>query len=130
MEALTLREQPVPTVLVLVRLGSLTLSDPHLTRSVAESHDRWGIWGFSVLEVPGGDYHLLARLRPIVATRRRLLVADGTELVAAGLPVLPTLDHPHWTVVVSEPSAEQFAKVRGLFRGPVENPVWVGGGGS
>lgn len=63
MEALTLRDQSVPGVLVLVRLGSLTLSDPHLSRSVAESHDRWGIWGFSVLEVPGGDYQLLARLR-------------------------------------------------------------------
>ena len=32
------------------------------------------------------------RLRPIVATRRRLLVANGPELVGAGFPLLPTLD--------------------------------------
>lgn len=116
----------MPDVLVVVRLGSTTLTDPILGRSVAESHDRWGIWGFSVLEVPDGDYQLLARLRPIVATRRRLLVADGPELVASGLPLLPTLDHPHWTVVVSEPSIAQFARVREVFRGPIDNPAWTG----
>lgn len=126
MEPLTLRRQSIPDVLVVVRLGSVTLNDPHLSRSVAESYDRWGIWGFSVLGVPDGDYALLARLRPIVATRRRLLVADGPALVAAGLPLLPTLDHPHWTVVVSEPTAAQFAKARTSFRGPVDNPAWTG----
>lgn len=125
MEPLNLRNQPIPNILVVVRLGSVTLTDPSLSRSVAESHDRWGIWGFSVLEVPDGDYMLLARLRPIVATRRCLLVADGSELVASGLPLLPTLDHPHWTVVVSEPSSAQFAKVRSIFRGPIDNPAWT-----
>jgi len=59
------------------------------------------------LEVPDGDYQLLARLRPIVATRRRLLVADVPELIASGLPLLPTLGHPHWTVLVSEPSTAE-----------------------
>lgn len=66
-ELLNLLDHPVPDLLVLARLGSTTLTDPNLGRSVAESHDRWGIWGFSVLEVPNGDYRLLARLRPIVA---------------------------------------------------------------
>lgn len=126
MEPLNLRDQPVPELLVLVRLGSITLEDELLRRSVAESHDRWGVWGFSVLEVPGGDYELLARLRPIVTTRRRLLVADGHDLVTSGFPVLATLDHPHWTVVLSEPSAEQFDRVRGRFSGPLDNPAWVG----
>jgi len=83
------------------------------------------VWGFSVFEVPDGDYRLLVRLRPFIATRRRLLLADGPELVAAGFPLLPTLDHPHWTIALSEPSREQFARVRGLFRGPVDNPAWT-----
>ncbi len=81
--------------------------------------------GFSVLEVPDGDYAALARLRPIVATRRRLLVASGPALVAAGFPLLPTLDHPHWTVLLSEPSSDQFARVRTLFDGPIDNPAWT-----
>ena len=126
MEPLSLRVRDVPEVLVLVRLGSVTLDDAALGRSVTECHERWGMWGFSVLEVPDGNYELLARLRPIVTTRRRLLVANGPELVAAGFPLLPTLDHPHWTVVVSEPTADQFARVRTLFHGPIDNPAWLG----
>ena len=128
MESLTLRDESVPDLLVVVRLGSVTLADEALQKSVAESHERWGIWGFSVLEVPGGDYDLLARLRPIVATRRLLLLAGGPDLVAAGFPLLPTLDHPHWSVVLSEPSPEQFAAVRREFHGPIENPAWTGKG--
>ena len=123
-EPLVLRDDAVPAVLVVVRLGSRTLDDDHLGRAVAETHGRWGVWGFSVLEVPDGDYDRLARLRPIVRERRMLFVADGHELVRSGFPLLPTLDHPHWTVVLSEPAPEQFAAVRARFRGPVDNPAW------
>ena len=107
--------------------GSETTSPTrHLERSVAECHGRWGIWGFSVLEVPDGDYKLLARLRPIVTQRRLLLVADGHDLVTSGFPLLPTLDFPHWTVQLSEPTPAQFARVRAHFRGPQPNPAWAG----
>jgi hypothetical protein len=126
-EPLTLRDESVPDLLVVVRLGSVTLADDALHKSVAECHARWGIWGFSVLEVPGGDFQLLARLRPIITTRRLLLVAQGRELVEAGFPLLPTLDHPHWTVVLATPSPDQFAAVRRVFHGPIENPAWTGG---
>lgn len=124
-EAIVLRDEHVPPLLVLVRLGSKTLQDLHLSRSCDESYGRWRLWGFSVLEVPGGDYGLLARLRPVVAERRLVLEADGPELLADGFPVLPTLDRPHWTVVVSTPTEAQFERVRKHFRGPIENPAWA-----
>jgi hypothetical protein len=88
------------------------------------------IWGFSVFEVPDGDYYQLARLRPLVAERRQLLVADGHELAAAGFPLFPTLDFPHWTVVLGDPSPIVFDRVRSHFRGPIQNPAWTGRGGS
>jgi hypothetical protein len=125
-ESITLREEPVPDLLVVVRLGSSTLVDEHLAKSTVECHARWGIWGFSVLEVPDGDYDALVRLRPIVATRRRLLVAHGEDLIASGFPLLPTLDAPHWTVTLAAPTVEAFVKVRSHFDGPIENPAWVG----
>jgi hypothetical protein len=92
----TLRDQPIPELLVVVRLGSVTLADRALDRSVA--------------------------------TRRLLLQANGPELVAAGFALLPTLDHPHWTVVLSAPTAEHFEAVRRVFRGPIRNPAWTGRG--
>jgi hypothetical protein len=74
----------------------------------------------------GDDYESLVRLRPEVGLRRQLLIADGRALIRDGFPVLPTLDYPHWTVVLSEPSSAAFERVRGHFRGPVENPAWAG----
>lgn len=84
-EPLRLRVQEVPPTLVVVRLGSITMSDDRLAKACARTYERWAVFGFSVLKVPGGDdYALLARLRPEVAQRRQLLVADGHALTADG----------------------------------------------
>jgi hypothetical protein len=123
LEPLQLRNQAVPEVIVVVRLGVVTLDDHRLEEACDRSHQRWGIWGFSVLEVPDGDdFDHLVRLRPEVGERRRILIAHGADLISAGFPLLPTLDYPHWTVQLSEATSERFAVVRGVFRGPVDNP--------
>jgi hypothetical protein len=123
-EPLVLRDEQVVPGLVVVRLGATTLDDGLLRRSVDECHVRWGMWGFSVLEVPDGDYEQLARIRPLVADRRQILVADGRDLVDDGFPLLPTLESPHWTVALATASGAQFARVRSHFRGPLENPAY------
>ncbi len=123
-EALSLRDDSAPSGLVVVRLGARTMDDDLLLRSVERCHHRWGFWGFSVFEVPGGDYDQLARLRPIVAERRQLLVADAGELIDDGFPLLPTLDAPHWTVVLASATAPQFSRVRAHFEGPIANPSY------
>lgn len=114
-EPLALRDEHTSPGLVVVRLGARTLDDEVLRRSVDECHDRWGIWGFSVLEVPGGDYEQLVRMRPIAA---------GESLINDGFPLLPTLDSPHWTLVLAAATSEQFERVRTHFRGPLDNPVY------
>ena len=80
------------------------MHDDLTRRSVDECHDRWGIWGFSVLEVRDGDYQRLVRIRPIVADRRQLVVADATEWIDDGFALLATLDSAHW--IVSRPNSE------------------------
>lgn len=126
-EPLVLRDTGPPALIVVVRLGSETLSDFQLTKRCQATSWRWGIHGFSVLEVPGrSNWELLARLRPEVTQRRLLFCAEGVELLARGFPLLPTLSYPHWSVVLSEPSPEQFARARRVFRGPEENPAWTG----
>ena len=123
-EQITLRDEPPPRGLVVVRLGVRTMDDDLLSRSVDECHDRWGVWGFSVLEVRDGDYERLARIRPIVADRRQFVVADAAELIADGFPLLATLDSPHWTVLLAAANPVQFARVRGHFSGPLDNPAY------
>lgn len=126
-EPLALRGAVTAPGLVVVRLGVSTLDDEVLRRSVEECHERWGIWGFSVLEVPDGDFAKLVRMRPIVAGRRQLLVADGESLIGDGFPLLPTLAWPHWTVVLAAATDAQFARVRSHFRGPLDNPSYRSG---
>jgi hypothetical protein len=129
-EPLVLRDATPPALIVVVRLGSGTLFDVELGRRCQATFWRWGIHGFSVLEVPARtDWELLARLRPEVTTRRLLFIADGSDLVSQGFPLLPTLSYPHWSVVLSEPSSDQFTRIRALFRGPEKNPVWTSASG-
>ena len=57
----------------MIRLGERTLEDNKLVDQCARAHGRWGLHGFSVFEVPNGDYQLLARLVPIVTVRPKSL---------------------------------------------------------
>lgn len=104
-----------------------TLSDGRLIDACERTHARWGVWGFSVLEVPDGvDFERLGRLRPELRQRRQFLVADGRKLVAGGFPLLPTLDFPHWTVQLAEATVDKFVQVRSHFSGPQPNPAFAG----
>lgn len=125
-EPLRLRTAQPPDTIVVIRLGARTLGDDKLAEQCERTHARWGFHGFSVFEVPDGDYRLLARLVPIVTVRPKLFEARGAELVDGGFPLLPTADHPHWTVVLSSATPGQFARVRSHFAGPKDNPAWAG----
>lgn len=124
-EPLQLREVAPSGLLMVMRLGSETLGDKALAVQSSRTFERWGFYGFSVFEVPGGDWRMLARLQPLILDRPKVLTAEAPRLLAAGFPIFPTLNHPHWTVVLSEPSAGQFARVRDVFDGPIDNPVWT-----
>jgi hypothetical protein len=127
-EPLQLREAPKPATLVVVRFGRATLADENLRQSCEVSLARWGLHGFSVFELPSGDYRRLARLVPLLVDRRWVLEAAGSDLLGDGFPLLPTREHPHWTVVLAEATTTQFARVRRHFSEPKENPVWAGTG--
>jgi len=123
---ITLRDERVPDRLVVLRMGSHTLSDNALSQACERAYDSMGVHAFSVFEVPDHDYAELARLEPILLSRPKVLEASGPELLAAGFPLLPTAKYPHWSVVLSEPAPAQFTKVRAHFHGPINNPTWTG----
>ncbi len=125
-EPLQLREATTPTTLILVRFGRTTLSDDKLRQNCEVTFARWGLHGFSVFELPDGDYKRLARLLPLLLDRQWVLEAAGADLLTHGFPLLPTREHPHWTIVLAEPTSTQFARVRNHFSDPKRNPVWAG----
>jgi hypothetical protein len=111
---------------MLVRLGRNTLTDGHLEAASEDAFDKWGLFGFSTFGLGEGGYPELARFVPLVPYRQWVMEAGTDDLIADGFPLLPSNDHPHWTIVLSEPSATQFARVRRHFSEPIRNPVWVG----
>lgn len=111
---------------MLLRLGVNTLSDGALARSCEQSFASLGMHAFSVFGLPDGGYHELARLVPVFVYRPKFLEAIARDVLAAGFALLPTSAAPHWSIVLAQPKPENFAVVRSLFRGPVNNPLWVG----
>lgn len=87
-----LRPGPPPDDLVMVvRGGTRTLSDAHLTNQVADSWERHKFFGVSVFGAPGDDLVALSRsvrairIRPVV---RRTRVTTWWWAT--------TRYHPHW----------------------------------
>jgi hypothetical protein len=111
---------------VLIRLGRNTLTDRHLQAVSEDAFDKWGLFGFSTFGLGDGGYPELARFVPLVPYRQWVMEARTDDLIADGFPLLPSNDYPHWTVVLSEPSPTQFARVRRHFSEAMRNPVWVG----
>lgn len=109
-KAVIVRDEAVPETVVVLRMGTTSLSDNALVQACERAYAAMGLHAFSVFEIPDHDYSELARLEPILITRPKVLEASGPELVAAGFALLPTGRFPHWSVVLSEPTAEQFAR--------------------
>ena len=70
-------------------------------------------------------------LYPLLRNDRcRLLACDfdgGTWTLDGlddGFALIPTMDTPHWTVVLAAATAGQFERVRAHVRGPVDNPTY------
>lgn len=115
LESLQLRDEDLPASVVMVRQGSTTLSDEKLSKACEVTRSRWGIFGFSVHELPQGGFEELARLSPILRNRPRVLVASSAGLLGDGFPLFPSGTYPHWTIVLSESSRRQFSRVRSHF---------------
>ena len=125
-EPLNLRDESPPHTLALVRLGNHTLADTRLLEACEATFRKWGLFGFSVFGLGPGGYSELVRSVPILTLRQWVMEASAQAVMSDGFPVLPTADHPHWTVVLSEPAPGQFARVRAHFSEPKRNPAWTG----
>ena len=123
-EAVQLRDAATPSTLVLIRFGRTTLADEELRQNCEMTFARWGLHGFSVFELPDRDYERLGRLVPLPIDRQWMLAATSSHLLRDGFPLLATRERPYWSVVPSEPTPNQFTRVRRHFSEPKLNPIW------
>lgn len=124
LDDLELRNERAPERLVMIRLGRNTLIDTKLEETSIDTFDNWFLFGFSVYGLPDSGYEGLTRVVPFVALRQWVMEASSRALLDAGFPTLATKEAPHWTVVLSEPTPTQFARVRRFFSEPKQNSAW------
>jgi hypothetical protein len=125
-KSVTLRDSDVPAKLVVLRMGSNTLSDNSMAQACERAYAAMGVHAFPVFEIPNHDYQELATLEPILITRPKVLEASGPGLVAAGFTLLPTAGFRtgRWSSRSRRrPSSPGCASTSS--HGPVDNPIWT-----
>jgi len=119
-----LRSEPPPDdLLLVVRGGTVTLSDTHLTNQVSDCWERHRFFGVSVFGAPDDDLAVLSQAVRAIRVRPVVRVARCGELRSAGFEVLPTFANPyHFSVVLPDASPETFESLRRCFSEPRPNP--------
>jgi hypothetical protein len=119
-----LRAGPPPDdLLMVVRGGTRTLSDAHLTNQVGDCWQRHQFFGVSVFGAPGDDLVALSRAVRAIRIRPVVRVTRCGVLRSAGLEVMPTFPNPHhYSVVLPDASPTTFEAVRTCFGATEPNP--------
>ena len=117
-------EAPPHDQLLVVRGGSLTLSDSHLTNQVSDCWERHRFFGVSVFGVPDDDLTVLSQAVRAIRVRSVVRVARCGELRSAGFEVLPTFPNPHhFSLVLPDAAPATFESLRRCFSDdPMPNP--------
>src|SRR5688500_4233452 len=114
-----LRPEPPPdNLLLVVRGGTVTLSDAHLANQVSDCWERPRFFG-----VPDDDLASLSREVRAIRVRAVVRVARVGSLRLAGFEVMPTFPNPyHFSVVLPDAAPVRFETLRGCFGDPLPNP--------
>lgn len=119
-----LRPEPPPDdLLLVVRGGTLTLSDGHLTNQVSDCWERHRFFGVSVFGAPDDDLGILSQAVRAIRIRPVVRMARCGSLRSAGFEVLPTFPNPyHFSVVLPDAAPVTFDTLRRCFGDPMPNP--------
>jgi hypothetical protein len=108
---------------MVVRGGTRTLSDAHLTNQVADCWEPHQFFGVSVFGAPDDDLVALSRSIRAIRLRSVVRVARCGALRSAGLEVMPTFLNPyHYSAVLPDASPATFELLRRCFGPPEPNP--------
>lgn len=119
-----LRPEPPPDdLLLVVRGGTVTLSDAHLANQVSDCWERHRFFGVSVFGALNDDLGVLSREVRAIRIRPVVRAARCGSLRSAGFEVLPTFPNPyHFSVVLPDAAPVTFETLRGCFGDPLPNP--------
>lgn len=113
-------EEPPDDAVVVVRGGQMTSEFVH--RSATAAHDELGIYALSVFLALDDPLDELCAREPFLARYGKVRFSTVGALREAGFPLIPTLDRPHYDIVLPDLQPSTLERLDGCFEPPVPNP--------
>lgn len=114
------QEDPPPDTVVVVR-GGLAAA-PGIRESAADAFEEFGIYAVSVFLTLDEPVEELCRHEPYLSRYKRIRRSTVGRLKAAGFALLPTLDRPHYDVVLPDLTDATMDRLDSSFDPPEPNP--------
>ncbi|MDP9441813.1 MAG: hypothetical protein M3P34_06490 [Actinomycetota bacterium] len=114
-------EEPPDDAVVVVRGGEMT--GGFVRRTATDAHDELGIYAVSVFLALDADVEELCAAEPYLVRYGKVRLSTVRRLRSGGFPLLPTLDRPHYDVVLPDLDDTTLQRLERCFDPAVPNPA-------
>jgi hypothetical protein len=122
MNPLVLRDElPPDDTVVVVRGGEM--NSEFVRRTATRSFEEFGIWAVSVFVADGVAVVDVCRAVPDLERYGKIRLSTVGRLRTLGFALIPTLDYPHFDVVLPDVEPTTLERLELGFDPPVPNPV-------
>lgn len=113
-------EEPPDDVVVVVRGGEM--NGDHVRRTATDAHDEYGIYAVSVFLAVDVSVERLCRVRPELQRYGKVRLSTVGRLRSLGFALIPTLDRPHFDIVLPDLDGATLDRLEVGFDLPIPNP--------
>lgn len=125
MRPIVLRDEAAPDdAIVVVRGGEM--NHDTVRRTATDAFDEFGIYTVSVFLVLDGSPDDLCRDLPELQRYGKVRLSTAGRLRSLGFALVPTLDHPHYDVVLPDLTDGTLDRLEVGFDRPIANPSRTG----
>lgn len=117
-------EVPPDDVVVVIRGGEMT--GEFIRRTASDAHEELGIYAVSVFLTLDAAVEELCALEPFLVRYGKVRLSTVGRLRARGFPLIPTLDRPHYDIVLPDLDDPTLLRLDECFDPAVKNPGRAG----
>jgi len=113
-------EEPPDDTVVVIRGGEMT--GAFVRRTATDAHHELGIYAVSVFLALDADVEELCAAEPYLVRYGKIRLSTVNRLRSDGFPLLPTLDRPHYDIVLPDLDEATLGRLDRCFDPAVPNP--------
>ncbi len=113
-------EEPPDDAVVVIRGGEMT--GEFVRRTATDAHEELGVYAVSVFLALDADVGDLCAAEPFLVRYGKVRLSTVGRLRSGGFPLIPTLDRPHYDIVLPDLDDSTLRRLDGCFNAAVRNP--------